>query len=189
MRTQQGNNIDPPNTPDPHYAAAARACAKFHVARARRCVELSVADCEDLEQEMVLRALLREPQFDPTRASARTFAELICNQSIWSLVAGIKRDRLQFVSFDPSDAANDASCAQFEEALSTEDDAALHSHVLDWERACATLPQALAELAALLIKHQCVREAKSASGLHRSSFYRRMEALKMHLRMFGIRAA
>ena len=189
MRTPRGTKPETQSLPDPHYAAAARACAKFHLARARRCVELSVADCEDLEQEMVLRALLREPQFDPTRASARTFAELICNQSVWAIVAGIKRKRLQFVSFDPSDAANDAFCTQFEDVLSSEDDAALLGHLLDWERACATLPQPLAELAALLMKHQCIREAKNASGLHRSSFYRRMDALKMHLRMFGIRAA
>ena len=175
---------------DPQYALAAKATARFHALMARKQYALSTADCEDLEQDMVVLALVLEPKFDRSRASARTFTEIICRQSIGELVKGIRRHEMHFLPFDHRAAANDDGAMLGGTQCSCyEDDAALIALSLDWERASQSLPKELLELATLLVTHRSVSAAKRALGLRRGSFYRRLDALKMHMRMFGIRVA
>lgn len=176
--------------PDPQYALAAKATARFHALMARKQYALSIADCEDLEQDMVVLVLVQEPKFDCSRASARTFAEIICRQSIGELLKGIRRHEMQFLPFDHRVAAsNDGAMLGGTQCPYQEDDEALTALGLDWERASQSLPEDLSELAALLLRHQSKSAAKHALGLHRVSFTRRFDALKMHMRMFGIRVS
>jgi len=175
---------------DPQYALAAKATARFHALMARKQYALSIADCEDLEQDMVVLVLVQEHKFDCSRASARTFAEIICRQSIGELLKGIRRHEMHFLPFDHRVAANnDGAMLGGTQCPYQEDDEALTALGLDWERASQSLPAELSELAALLLTHQSKSAAKHALGLHRVSFTRRFDALKMHMRMFGIRVS
>jgi len=175
--------------PNAQYAQAAKASARFHVAMARKRFGFSAADCDDLEQDLVLLALLQEPQFDGSRASARTFTEMICRQSVGALVYKMAYHQRESLSFDHrDDALHDGAGHAARHLLVREADDGLVELGLDLERVTHSLPAPFAELTALLLTHQSVVDAKDASGLNRSSFYRRLEALKMHLRMFGIRA-
>jgi len=188
--TQRSSKRTATAKPNAQYALAAKATARFHALMARKQYALSIADCEDLEQDMVVLVLVQEPKFDCSRASARTFAEIICRQSIGELLKGIRRHEMQFLPFDHRVAANnDGAMLGGTHCPYQEDDEALTALGLDWERASQSLPEELFELAALLLRYQSKSAAKHALGLHRVSFTRRFDALKMHMRMFGIRVS
>ena len=59
----------------------------------------------------------------------------------------------------------------------------------DVETACAYMTGEQRDLLALLCAHSDMPSAARASGVSSATFYRRVEDLQMHLRMFGIRMA
>lgn len=100
---QDGPQADPY---DP-YVEAARTAARYQVRRLRQTVGLCPTECEDLEQDLVLAALVRRRHFDPRLSSARTFTGLVCRHRAGECLQPLMRDRALLRTFEVRQAAND----------------------------------------------------------------------------------
>lgn len=161
-------------------------------------VGLTTPDREDLYQAIVLDALERAGQYDPTKGSPGTFTGVVSEHCATDFIVALKRDRARLSFFAAQDAANDDEVSpfpggSFESAVPMwADDADLFADtetLHDLQTAIAHMNNEQQRLFELLSAHQDVPSAAKASGMASATFYRRVADLQMHLRMFGIRAA
>ncbi|MEF8724311.1 MULTISPECIES: sigma factor [Candidatus Accumulibacter] len=159
---------------------------------------LSHADREDLHQELLLDLLERAEQFDPDKGSAGTFTGMLSKHRASEFLYRLTKDRwrLSFCSgnepdegaTDPLDALadTDAVLPQWGEVTNGFDE--LH-FARDLDHALSRMDDEQRALFSLLLEHQDTPSACEASSVSSATFYRRLTDLKMHLRMFGIKAA
>lgn len=159
---------------------------------------LSSADREDLQQEVMLDLLESAGQFDPNKGSAGTFTGVLSQHRASEFLKRLTKDRSR-LSFCSGCAANESESDDLDALAITDSVVPQWGEITDrYEEIHAThdLDQALSRmddeqrtLIALLVEHQDVPSACEVSGLSSATFYRRLADLKMHLRMFGLKAA
>lgn len=180
------------------YLQSALAAAHAHSKRMAVRHGLSDEDRDDMRQEALLELLEAADKFDPQRASTNTFTGVVAKNRSLEVLDAMVKQRIRSVSLDAPaaneeqmldpcgegsehrlEAANDAFFDLFDDV------AALH----DLEVAMAMMNDEQLDLYELLQAHMDVPEAARASDLSTATFYRRLGELKMHLRMFGFKAA
>ena len=144
---------------------------------------LSIADREDLYQALVLDLLERARLFEPSKGSAHTFAAVVAKHRAIDFLKRLKKDRAR--------AVNRADGGDGAVPLWTQDhDLFTDSQVLlDLQTALAYLSDEQWALFALLENHGDLPGASRVATLSSATFYRRVNALRMHLRMFGLRSS
>lgn len=196
-RVQSDSGSKMTNDDDYFFDAVKNAAATRTYQTAVR-LRLSDAEREDMQQDLIVDLLERSHRFDASKGSANTFTGMVSEHKAYELMNKLIKDR-QRLSFDKNAiAANDA-----EFNLSTDgdydyvspmwtddrdlfcDSEALH----DVRAALACMSQSQLDLFNLIDCHHDLPSAAAASGMATATFYRRIEDLRMHLRMFGIRPA
>lgn len=180
--------------PDSLYLTAAHAAAATRTAAIAARFGLSRADREDLHQELMLDLLERAPLFDPAKGSVGTFTGLVSKHRSIRLLEQLMKDRtrLSFAAANDDDPLDSSSVADGSLApLWTHDqDLFAESDTLrDLATGLAYMDAPQQATFALLNAHEDLPEACRASGLSTATFYRRVAELRMHLRMFGFKAA
>lgn len=181
------------------YLPAAVNAAVANAWRVAHKIGLSAEDREDVEQEILLELLERESRYDPTRGKPGTFTGVVSKNRAAELTQAIVRDR-QHLSFGGHTSAANESESDWLDALADQDDVMplwgettnYYDEVdaaRDLDFAVALMDDEQRTLFALLTEHQDVPSACKGSGMSTATFYRRVDDLQMHLRMFGIRAA
>jgi DNA-directed RNA polymerase specialized sigma24 family protein len=203
---------------DPFFSAAVNA-AKTRAFRAAVTAGLSSSERDDLIQDILFDIYRRKDQYDPTRGAPGTFTGLVSTHTTADFLNARKADRQKMVFAESEDidttavvamdraihgftmslpAANDDSMeghdAPRAEGMSScwDDDSDLFSDSNahhDVVTALAYMSDEQRGLFDLLAAHQDVPAAAKASGMSSATFYRRVDDLRMHLRMFGIRPA
>jgi RNA polymerase sigma factor (sigma-70 family) len=180
------------------YLTSALAAAATRTSQNAARFDLSQADREDLYQELILDLLERADRFDPAKGSAGTFTGLVSLNCANDFLARMKKDRERLLFCMDYAAANDPDFGDSAPALdeaaiplwAQDDDLFTASEVLhDLQQALACLNEAQRALFQLLATYHDLPTACRASGLSAATFYRRVTELRLHLRMFGIRAA
>ncbi len=187
---------------DDSYLNAAMAAAATRTYRIASQFGLTPADREDLQQELLLDLLEHRAKFDPAKGSANTFTGVVSKNRATELLDRFIKDR-QRLTFFGTEAANDDSMSDDDadvtamrlarSSAANDDDLFEESatlHCLTVALAYMTGEQAM--LFQLLETHQdlpSAARAARAAGMSSATFYRRVDELRMHLRMFGIKAA
>ena len=203
---------------DPFYCAAVGA-AKTRTYRAAFTAGLSPTEREDLYQEILLDIYERKGQFNPTRGAPGTFTGLVSTHRTADFLNARKADKQKLVFAEPEHvdtlevvAIDRAIHGYFPSQPSANDEDGRHidsdhpqelfsnwdgdddlfsnsSTQHDLLTALAYMSDEQRSLFDLLAAHQDVPDAAKASGMYSATFYRRVDDLRMHLRMFGIRPA
>lgn len=183
---------------DQAYVKAAIDAATTRAYQAATRFGLSTADREDLHQELMLDLLRRAGQFDPNKSSAGTFTGLLSQHRASEFLHRLTKDRSR-LSFCSRIAANEGDSDDLDAWVDTDSVVPLWGEVtngFDQIHAARNLDQALSRmddeqraLFALLVEHQDVPSACEVSGVASATFYRRLAELRLHLRMFGLKAA
>ena len=203
---------------DPFYCAAVGA-AKTRAYRAAVTAGLTSSEREDLYQEILLDIYERKGQFDPARGAPGTFTGLVSTHRTADFLNARKADKQKLVFAEPEyvdtlevvaidraihgycpsqPSANDEDGRHIDsdhpqELFSNwdgDDDLFSNSSTQhDLLTALAYMSDEQRSLFDLLAAHQDVPAAAKASGMSSATFYRRVDDLRMHLRMFGIRPA
>ena len=158
---------------------------------------LSSEDREDLRQDLILDLIEHEGLFDPTKGGVGTFTGVVSEHRTADFLNARKKDRSRLVFCSGDEAANDpdspagAVCFTDNVVPLWADDPDIFSDrdtVHDLEIALAYMTTEQRSLFDLLESHQDLPSACKASGSSTATFYRRVDDLQMHLRMFGFRS-
>ena len=177
---------------------AVRKAAATRAGRLAAKVGLSPADREDMEQDLIADLLENAHRYDPSKGSPGTFTGLLSKHRATELLDRLMKDRRRLCFGVGSPAANGADfeiddITECEKALPLwAEDYDLFSDsatLLDLHKAIAFMTDEQAALYHLLESHQDLPDACKASGVSSATFYRRVEQLQMHLRMFGFSSA
>lgn len=177
---------------------AALNAAKTRTFRAAVRFRLSSADREDLHQELMLDLLERAGQFDPNKGSAGTFTGMVSQHRASEFLHRLTKDRSR-LSFCSGSATNEGDSDDLD-ALAISDSVVpqwgeiadryeeIHA-ARDLDQALSRMDDEQRSLFALLVEHQDVPSACEVSSVASATFYRRLAELRLHLRMFGLKAA
>ena len=151
------------------YSMACRA-ARARLAAAVAMGALPRQDCEDLEQEALMAVWRALQRFDPSRASLRTFVEMV----VAARFASLMRARRSLPVLAPVDEYH---------AIGLDGIPALEFRV-DLQRAAASLTEPDRCLAALLTDHTPT-EAGRALGIARSTVYESIHRIRTTFKRAG----
>ena len=188
------------NIVDQHYLESAMNAAATRTYRLAAKHGLSSAEREDIEQSILLELLERYPQYDPVKGSMNTFTGFVSEHRAVELLDQLMKQRIRMTVFEPQEAANDPdfyghkgnSTAGENVVPLWADDRDLFRDgetLHDIYAALACMSQDQQDLFNLIDKHHDISSAAKAAGMSTATFYRRVDDLRMHLRMFGIRPA
>ena len=203
---------------DDMYVAAVNA-AKTRAYKAAVTAGLSPSEREDLYQEILLDIYERKGQYNPSRGAPGTFTGLLSTHRTADFLSARKADKQKLVFAEPEHVdtlevvAIDRAihgCFPSQPSANDEDGGHIDSDhpqelLPNWDgdddlfsnsctqhdllTALAYMSDEQRSLFDLLAAHQDVPVAAKASGMSSATFYRRVDDLRMHLRMFGIRPA
>ena len=180
------------------YLLSALSAAATRTYRLAARFGLSSAEREDLQQDLILDLLEHESQFDPAKASVNTVTGMVSHHRAVELLDRLIKDRTRLTFCgEHGEAANDPCLTDPDPSSpgviplwADDHDLFADSDTLhDLQTALTGLNGDQRALFDLLEQHQEVADACLASTLSSATFYRRVAELKMHLRMFGLRAA
>jgi RNA polymerase sigma-70 factor, ECF subfamily len=188
------------NNVDQKYLESAMNAAATRTYRLAARHGLSSAEREDIEQSILLELLERYPQYDPAKGSMNTFTGIVSEHRAVELLDQLMKQRIRMTVFEPQDAANDPDFYGYaggstgsenvvplwaDDRDLFRDSETLH----DIHAALACMSQDQQDLFNLIDRHHDIPSAAKAAGMPTATFYRRVDDLRMHLRMFGIRPA
>ena len=154
-------------------------------------------DPEDLRQDLLVDLIARLKSYDPARGSVMTFVTICFRHEGARRGSRARSDahRRSTISIDtPLSTESDLTLAD----TLAETDGYAHriggngevlpraENLLDLDRALSSLPAECLSLCVLLLRDE--RDPVSASGLPRTTFYRRLSELRCHLLAAGILA-
>ena len=183
---------------DDQYMQAAMNAAATRTYRLAARFGLATPDREDIEQELILDMMERAQQYDPGKGSPGTFTGVVSEHRAVEVLDGLMKYRARMCFFSGGHAANDSeiddsSDEQDENVVPMwSDDRDLFADGLalrDLEKAIAYMNNDQAALFELLETYQDLPSACKACGISTAAFYRRVNDLQMHLRMFGFKSA
>jgi RNA polymerase sigma-70 factor, ECF subfamily len=184
---------------DQTYLDAALSAAATRTYRLAARLGLPSADREDMQQELLLDLLERAPSFDPQRACANTYTGVVSQHRAVEVLDALMKDRARMCFFSGgSEAANDAQIGEPDQSLNDNvvpmwadetDLVADHMALLDLDKAREYMSDEQIEFFDLLDAHLDLSSACKASGVSSATFYRRVNEMQMHLRMFGFKLA
>lgn len=193
-------NQNPP-TFSAYFLESAKTAAAVRTASLKRAFHLSASQAEDVHQSIILGLLERQAAFDVAKGCVNTFTGAVSANIAADIANNLSREhrRIEFLS-QFGEAENDPYYfAQHRAGYLDEnviplwgddrdlfrDSETLH----DIQAALACMNQDQQDLFNLIDKHHDIPTAAKASGMSSATFYRRVDDLRMHLRMFGIRPA
>ena len=187
-------------TVDQKYLNSAFQAAATRTYRLAAKYGLSSAEREDIEQEILLSLLERYPYYDSAKSSVNTFTGMVSEHRALELLDALMKQRNRMTVLDVEDAANDPEFDRDEDTSdlseriaplwSNDHDLFSDSDTLhDIHVALDCMSQSQADLFKLIDTHHDLPSAAKVSGMTTATFYRRVEELRMHLRMFGFRPA
>lgn len=180
---------------DPYFDAAVKA-ARVRTNQLAARHGLSPAEREDIQQELMLDLLEHRNQFDPNKGSAGTFTGMVSKHRSVELLDALIKHRIweAVIDLEAKAADDDAQLGGTNDYLDAvhfkrnpdqdffTDGMALH----DLRAAINFMNSDQSELLDLICAHPDLVSACAASGISTASFYRRINDLRMHLRMFGL---
>ncbi len=181
------------------YHTAAQSAARANAWQVAHKIGLSQEDREDVEQDILLELLERQGRYDEARGQIGTFAGVVSRHRAAELTQAIVHKRKHMTYGRREEAANESE-SDWLDVLADQDDVVplwgetrnyyddIHA-ARDLEYAMATMDDEQYRLFSLLAEHQDMPAACKSSGLSTATFYRRVEDLQLHLRMFGIKSA
>lgn len=180
------------------YFKVAIKAAKYRAFVSAKAAGLSANDREDLQQDLLADMVERAGQYDPGKSGLGTFTALIAKNHASDYLRSYSKDRTQLIfssgmaDEDEPEAANDIG-SLFEAAESAWSDAPDYYAERDTYRdlltALAYMTDDQKSLFNLLEESGDLPTACKAYGSSPATFYRRVNDLQMHLRMFGLKAA
>ena len=159
---------------------------------------LPTADREDIQQELILDMLKRAQRFDPSKGSAGTFTGLVSEHRATELLDRLMKDRQRLIFESSAAVANDPDFnesgdgASDNVVLTWADDRDLFADSMalrDLETAVDFMNDDQIALFEILMASEDLPSACKSSVMSTATFYRRVQDLQMHLRMFGFKAA
>jgi RNA polymerase sigma-70 factor (ECF subfamily) len=160
------------------------------------------ADCDDLEQDMVMDLLRRLPRFDPARAKRETYIARIVEHRVATIIeahkAGLRDYRRVAGSLDerrPDDGGAsgdsppvlDQDAYRRESLASARRDEDLHNLRRDLEQAFGELPPELRALCLRLFT-STVSEISRETGVPRGTVYESIQKLRTRFEHAGLAA-
>jgi len=180
------------------YVKVAIKAARYRAFVSAKSSGMAAADREDLQQDLLADMVAHAGQYDAGKASLGTFAALLAKNHAADYLRSYSKDRarLRFSSGltapDEPEAANDVSYLfdTAETAWSNAPDYyAERDTFRDLQTALAYMSDDQKSLFSLLEETGDLPSACKAYGSSPATFYRRVNDLQMHLRMFGLKAA
>lgn len=169
---------------------------RYQASRLARSGRLPGMDKSDIEQDLMLDLLQRQPKFDAARSSFDTFADRVIKHRVATLMAPTSRLRAErsMVSLDLPAAANEEYAPTLAEVLP--ESAGLFAHdglpsetavglVRDVQRFLSNLSPVLKRYAGVLAADNVSTAARDA-GLHRSTIYERLSQLRSSATAAGL---
>ena len=149
--------------------------------------QIGCEEVEDVESDLVLAFFRRFSQYDETRSSMQTFAALVMESKLISILRarGAASQRIQQFcvplpeedSFDPDNEPQSVACVPCP--------AGRWDFRIDLKRVLSRLPEPIAETAAL-VDQVSPREAAQRLGCSRTTFYQRLSELRSACARAGI---
>lgn len=150
-------------------------------------------DAEDIQQDLLLDYLQRSRAFDARRCSRRTFARLVVNNRVATIIAvrGAARRgyRVRQLSLDELTDGENPTSQEVVETLVDPTSRPLEATLnlrLDVERALARLPTAQLALCRLLMVCDTSAEAAARGGMSRATLYRNIERVRAVFAQAGL---
>jgi len=179
------------------YEQAAIVSAGVKTSKIKSKFNFAQCDLDDINQELLVKMLEQASHFDSARGAQSTFTRMLADNRGYELVNGLIKSRTHEYLANESESANsnyfddvrsenpdfDSLWQQDEDLFSQSD--ALH----DLEAAVKLLTKDQHQLFTLICESQSLTAAQKNSNLSSSTFYRHVDELKMHLRMFGLAIA
>jgi DNA-directed RNA polymerase specialized sigma24 family protein len=165
-----------------HHLPLMQTAAGVHASRIARDLNLPVCERADICQDLLLEMVPRFERFDPGRASAATFIDVLARHAAHA-VRGRYRRRATLSGSIPLDAERDGA-----DLVDITTDVAARELKRQVQQAVATLPRSLRGLVDLL-RDERVSEAQRRSGLGHATFYRRLRDVRLHFLAEGLEPA
>lgn len=154
--------------------------ARVHAHRIARSLNLSGYERADVCQDLLVEMLPRFQRYDPGRASAATFIDVLARHAAHAVrirYRGALRRDLS-LDTDPTDG----------ESVSSTAEVAAQELTIHVDRALSTLPPSLRGLLHLL-RDGDLSDARRESGLGHATFYRRLREIRLHFLTEGLHPA
>lgn len=165
-----------------HHLPLMRTAVGVHASRIARDLNLPACERADICQDLLLEMLPRFDRFDPGRASAATFINVLARHAAHA-VRGRYRRRANVSEGIPLDTDHDGA-----DLVGVTTDVAAHDLRRQVQQAVATLPRSLHGLVDLL-RDEPMSEVRRRSGLGHATFYRRLRDVRLHFLAEGLEPA
>ena len=165
-----------------HHLPLMQVAARVHAHRIARSLNLPAYECADVRQDLLVEMIPRFQRFDPSRASAATFIDLLARHAAHAVRSRYRRSvkQIYHVSLDADSHHGDL--------VNTAADVAAQEQAMHVDRAVLALPRSLRDLVDLL-RDGRTNEARRLSGLGHATFYRRLRELRLHFLAEGLHPA
>lgn len=159
-----------------------QSAAGVHARRIVHSLNLPAHERADVCQDLLVEMIPRFQRFDPGRASAATFIDILARHAAYGVRGRYRQaaNRIGHVSLDA-----DPDNAELANITS---DVAAQDLAMRVEHAVSTLPRPLRGLVDLL-RDGRTSEARRLSRLGHATFYRRLRDIRLHLLAEGLHPA
>ena len=165
-----------------HHLPLMRSAVGVHASRIARDLNLPACERADICQDLLLEMVPRFGRFDPGRASAATFIDVLARHAAHA-VRGRYRRRANLSESVLLDAERDGA-----DLVDVTADVAAHELKRQVQHAVATLPRSLRGLVDLL-RDERMSEVRRRSGLGHATLYRRLRDVRLHFLAEGLEPA
>ena len=165
-----------------HHLPLMQTAVGVHASRIARDLNLPACERADICQDLLLEMVPRFDRFDPGKASAATFVDILARHAAHA-VRGRYRRRTNVSEGIPLDAERDSG-----DLVGVTTEVAAHELKKQVQHAVATLPSSLRGLVDLL-RDERMSEVRRLSGLGHATFYRRLRDIRLHFIANGLEPA
>jgi DNA-directed RNA polymerase specialized sigma24 family protein len=168
--------------PIEHHLPLMRTAVDVHASRIVRDLNLPACERADICQDLLLEMVPRFERFDPGRASAATFIDVLARHAAHAVRGRYRRTATLRESIS-LDAERDGT-----DLVDVTTDVTLHELKRQVQQAVATLPSSLRALVHLVTDER-MSEVRRRSGLGHATFYRRLRDVRLHFLAEGLEPA